>query len=277
MIRDRLHNFIDWLHKNSPNITNISLVVLAIVDISKLDEYTHPLFNITNFPIGKIIYYISVVMAILFGIWGYENAKSIAKMESDNREKANKINDLESGLNDSIKAMDELFNSYLALIFKNMNFTHTERISVYKVFQNKFVLIGRASDNPKLQKNGRSSYPVDEGFIGKGWEENEFFINSLPDPNGRTRESYFNQICANCNIEKSTLQSIRMKSRTFLVKRINGFDSQAKAVIVLESLKAAGFEKDEISQKLENVKLPLMMFVEKNNGINLLPTNDLGL
>ncbi len=277
MIRKQLHQSIDWIFKYSLQITSISLVVLSIVDISNLNEWKESFWGLTDVPIGKFIYYPAVISAILFGIFSISNSSNIKDLEEDNKDKGNKIQDLENALNDSIKEMNELFNSYLTLMIKNLNFGHTERISVYKVYENKFVMIGRASDNPNLQQIGRSSYPIDEGFIGKGWAEGEYFINDLPDPNLRNGDTYYKKVNEVCTIEKEVLNNIKMKSRTFFIYRIKGYDNLPKAVLVIESENEKGFDKADVINKLAGVKQPLVMFIEKNNGVTLQPTNDLGL
>ena len=67
-----------------------------------------------------------------------------------------------------------------------------------------------------------------------------------------------------------------MKSRNFFIYRINGYDGNPKAVLVFESLQPSCFEKDFIVEKLNGVKQPLVMFIEKNNGI-VLTENILGV
>lgn len=277
MIRHFFHKSIDWIFKYSLHITSIALVILSVIDISNVNEWKASFWGLTDVPLGKIIYYPSVVGAIVFGLFGLSNSKNITDLEKDCLEKGCKIVDLENALNDSIKEMNELFNSYLTLMIKNLSFNHTERISVYKVHEGNFVLIGRASDNPTLCRIGRSRYPLEEGFIGKGWAEGEFFINNLPDPTQRNGETYYNQVNQICRIDRDVVRNIRMKSRTFFVYRIKGYDNQPKAVLVIESLNPNGFNKADIISKLAGVKQPLVMFIEKNNGVNLQPVNNLGL
>lgn len=277
MIRNLTHQFIDWLFKYSAHISCVAIVLLSVIDISNLNDFKLSFWGLTDVPIGYCIYVISVLFAVIFGICGFSNQNDIARLEKENKEKSDKINDLENALSDSVKEMNELFNSYLTLLVKNLNFQSTERISVYKVYEDKFVLIGRASDNPNLQKTGRANYPIEDGFIGKGWEESEYFIDSLPDPNYRNGDTYFSQANAINKIDRNVLNEITMKSRTYFVYRIKGYDNQPKAVLVAESLKCNAFTKDEIIQKLSGVKQPLVMFIEKNNGVKLQPQNNLGL
>lgn len=277
MIRDFFHKSIDWIFKYSLHITSIALVLLSVIDISNVNEWKASFWGLMDVPLGKLIYYPSVVGAIVFGLFGLSNSKNITDLEKDCLEKGCKIVDLENALNDSIKEMNELFNSYLTLMVKNLSFNHTERISVYKVHEGNFVLIGRASDNPTLCRIGRSRYPLEEGFIGKGWAEGEFFIDNLPDPTLRNGETYYNQVNQICKIDREVVRNIRMKSRTFFIYRIKGYDNQPKAILVIESLNQNGFNKVDIISKLAGVKQPLVMFIEKNNGVNLQPVNNLGL
>lgn len=271
------HDFIDFVFKYSLHISSILIVLLSVIDISNLDSWKISKWGLTDFPIGKIIYYLTVIGTLIFGLFSINNSNDITKLEANNSEKSNKIIDLENALNDSVKEMNDLFNSYLMLLVKNLNFSHSERISVYKVFEERFILIGRSSNNPNLQRSGRSNYPRDEGFIGKGWAEGEYFINDLPDPAFRNGDTYYNQINSICKIDRGVIKKMNMLSRTYFVYRINGYDSQPKAILVIESLNPNGFEKDEVINKLMGVKQPLVMFIEKNNGVKLQLSNSLGL
>jgi len=277
MIRTFLHKSIDWIFKYSLHIASIALVALSVIDISNINNWKLSFWGLTDVPLGKIIYYIVVSASIIFGLFGLSNSKNLSDLEKDTTEKGNKIIDLENALSDSIKEMNELFNSYLTLMVKNLNFGPNERISVYKVHEGRFVLIGRASDNPNLQKTGRSSYPLEEGLIGKGWAEGEYFIDNLPDPSARNGETYYTQVNTINKINKEVVKEIKMKSRTYFVYRIRGYDNQPKAVLVIESLNCKAFTKEDVINKLSGVKQPLIMFIEKNNGVKLQPINSLGL
>ena len=277
MIRIILHKLIDWLSKYSGHISCVVIILLSVIDISNLNDWEKSFWGLTDVPIGKIFYYISVVLAVIFGFFGLSNQKDITDLEKDNFQKGSKIIDLENALSDSIKEMNELFNSYLTLMVKNLNFGHNERISVYKVHDGRFVLIGRASDNPNLQKIGRGSYPLEEGLIGKGWAEGEYFIDNLPDPSVRNGETYYTQVNSINGIGREVIRGIKMKSRTYFVYRIKGYENQPKAVLVIESINSNAFTKEDVINKLAGVKQPLVMFIEKNNGVKLQPINNLGL
>src|SRR5690554_346514 len=180
-MRIQLKKGIDYIFDKSLIISGVCVVLLSVIDISNVNELTIKAFGSDNFEIGKIFYYVIVILSLIFGAIAVANGKEIYKLEKDSQEKSSKINDLESKLNEVVNETNDLFNSYLRLLVKNLSFTHTERISVYKVYNNKFKLIGRTSVDPLLMEIGRSEYPIDEGFIGKGWREGEFFIENLPD------------------------------------------------------------------------------------------------
>lgn len=275
-MRNKLKKGVDFFFDKALIISGVCVITLSIIDISNINEITIEMFGSQSFKLGKIIYYITVILSFIFGIISVSNGNEVQKLENDNREKSNKINDLESKLNEVVGETNDLFNSYLRLLIKNLNFTHNERISVYKVYENKFKLIGRTSVDPVLMEMGRKEYPVNEGFIGKGWREGEFFVDDLPDCKAKNGNSYYNAVNAINSIPRDVVNNLRMKSRTFFIYRINGYDGTPKAVLVFESLDANKFTKDFIVNKLNGVKQPLVMFIEKNNGV-VITENILGV
>lgn len=266
-MRNFLKKAIDYLFDKSLIVSGICVVILSVIDISNLNDKTINAFGSDKFEIGCIFYYLIVLLSLIFGIIAVLSGKEIEKLESDSNSKSVKINDLESKLNEVVIETNELFNSYLRLLLKNLNFSHTERISVYKVYNNKFKLIGRTSVDPILSGIGRAEYPINEGFIGKGWREGEYFIENLPDINAAGGNTYYNAINRIHPIPRPVIDGIKMKSRNFFIYRINGYDGNPKAVLVFESLNPSSFTKDFIVEKLNGVKQPLIMFIEKNNGI----------
>lgn len=276
-IRKIGHIIWDFLFERSLYITSILFVILSVIDISDLNEIKIDQWGLINFPIGKIFYYSITGLTITFGIISTEKANTIKNLETDITEKGSKIIDLENSVNDVVTGMNELFNSYLSLLIESLNFTHMERVSVYKVYQDKFVLIGRSSVNPILTKAGRSSYPITEGLIGKAWAEGEFFITDLPDPNERSGNTYYNRVNQISPISREVVNALNMQSRSYFILRMNGFENRPKAIIVIESQRSGAFQKQEVINKLEGVKQPLVMFIEKNNGVNLTLINDSGL
>ena len=274
-MRNILHKVIDWLFNKSLYVSGIAVVFLSIIDISNINDWEIPAFGVDAFEIGRVIYVFTVLTALVFGVISVTQAKDVAELEKDKQEKGLKISDLETTLTEIIHETSDLFNSYIKLIVKNLGFTHQERISVYKVYKDGFKLIGRSSINPNLMEKGRPKYPISDGFIGKGWAEGEYFIDDLPDPNARNGNTYYQAVNRINPIEKNVVDNMNMKSRTYFVYRINGFDSSPKAILVFESERENAFTKEEIIESLAGIKQPLVMFIEKNNGVKILDNIDL--
>jgi hypothetical protein len=266
-MRNKLKNSIDWMFDKSNSAVGLLGFAFSVIDISNIDDWK---IGEINFPIGNVLYWICCILCIIFCVISFLYGKEIDKLEKENANKSQKIRDLESSLNNVVNDTNDLFKSYLRLLIRNLNFSHTERISMYKVYNDKFKLIGRTSENPTLEEEGRKDYPIDEGFIGKGWAERDFFIDDLPDPSNK---SYYNRINTISKIPRQVVDNIKMKSRTYFVYRINGYDSSPKAVLVFESLKEKAFQKEFIIEKLKDVKLPLIIFTEKNNGVVAIENN----
>ncbi len=275
-MRNTLKKYIDIIFDKSQILSLICISLITIMDFSKFTDFSPDWFGVDGLKVGKFVYYFIIILSLLLGIISVKNGQEVNSLQIINDEKSNKINDLETILNEVVEETNELFNSYLRLFVKNLNFTHNERISVYKVYENKFKLIGRVAVDPTLSCVGRSEYPISDGFIGKGWREGEFFINNLPDSSSSNYKTYLKAVIDVNFISKEVVNSLKMKSRNYFVYRINGFDGVPKAVIVFESLNPSCFEKDFLVNKLDEVKQPLVMFIEKNNGI-VLTENILGV
>lgn len=245
------------------------VIALTIIDISNLNEKKTPLFGAENFEIGKIIYYLCVCFALIFGFVSIFNQQEVSELDRSAKIKDAKISDLESSLNQVVDETNQLFNSYLKLLVKSLNFGSDERISVYKIYNNEFIRIGRTSENPNFKNTGRKSYPISEGFIGRGWSAGECFVDNLPDPAHRNGDTYYNAVKNVANISRDVVDTIHMKSRTYCICRINGFDGEPKAVFVAESTREHAFSKEDVMTKIEDVKQPLVMFIEKINNASL--------
>lgn len=246
----------------------LGMVALSVIDISEIKDEKGTFFGVENFETGKLKYYFSVALAIFFGILSIFNSHETSELEKEGKLKDSKIADLENSLNQVVDETNQLFNSYLKLLTKSLGFGHNERISVYKIYNNEFVRIGRTSDDPNLKNSGRKSYPIHEGLIGKGWSTGECFIDSLPDPTERTGTTYFNSLNAIAQISRTVIDNMNMKSRTYYICRVEGFDSEPKAVFVAESKNPNAFTKESVLEKIEGIRQPLIMFIEKINNPN---------
>ena len=147
-MRNKLKNSIDWIFDKSNSAVGLLGFAFSVIDISNIDDWK---IGETNFPIGNVLYWICCILCIIFCVISFLYGKEIDKLEEENANKSQKIRDLESSLNNVVNDTNDLFKSYLRLLIRNLNFSHTERISMYKVYDNRFKLIGRTSENPILE------------------------------------------------------------------------------------------------------------------------------
>lgn len=264
-MRNKLKKSIDWTYYQSSTISGGLGVVFSIIGISNIHKWN---IGECNFPIGKFIYWGVVMLFLIFFITSLFYKKEMSELEK----KINSINDLETKLVEEVNSSNELFNSYLRLLVKSINFTHNDRISVYKVSENKFQLIGRTSINPILMEKGRNEYPIKEGFIGKGWQEEEFFINNLPCPETNFKQ-YYKKINDISPIPEEVVESMTMKSRNYFVYRMDDNNEKPQAIFVFESKLPNGLKKNLIKEKLVGVKKTLVMFIQRNNGLKVTKKN----
>ena len=82
---------------------------------------------------------------------------------------------------DNIK---DLFSDFFGLTNGN------GRVSLYKHHGTHFTLLGRFSNNPVYSMRGLESYPDNEGFIAKGWQQQRFEIHTIPEWKGNGRAFY---------------------------------------------------------------------------------------
>ena len=125
------------------------------------------------------------------------------------------------------------------------------RISLYKHESDKFVLLGRYSNNPTYNEKGRGNYSSKEGFISLGWEKKEFKIDGIPEYTNKGSD-YINHIRNNCNINSGTISKMRMRSRSYYVYRFDNEDSRKPlGIIVFEKLSSNSIDTDIINKQEE--------------------------
>lgn len=153
---------------------------------------------------------------------------------------------------------DHLLNSIQGIpdeiirhLFFHWGLSYKERITIYRYNEDSFMPVGRFSVNRELNKRGRDKYPKEEGFISKSWTEGYYYIDNLPEYEGNEK-NYINYVSELSGMKKTVLKNITMKSRTYFCKNLLFNDSEAIAVIVVESLnQKLPIDKDEINNDLD--------------------------
>lgn len=260
MNRDKIKSFIDWVADNFSGIANLIFIVLTLLLTVVLE--LKPSIPLISFEQYK--WYFTILISLLFisiAVISFIKdsnrfkkvkllEKEILDLKNDNIKISNEKSNLENEIESLLIDTKEIFDSYLGFMSKSLQLDHNHRVSVYKHSIDKFMIIGRYSDNPKFKKINRNQYPENEGFISIAWEKGEFMVDDLPDPQ-KESEKYLEQIKSMCDISDEVLSRIKMKSQSFYIKTLYGHDSmQPKAVLVIEGI-------GQKSLNIENIKIYL--------------------
>lgn len=144
-----------------------------------------------------------------------------------------------------------------------LDFNDTDRISLYKHQEDKFIMLGRHSISPKYDKKGRMSYDAQEGCINKAWLHAECFCNNLPSFEDYPEE--YNKICKESyNMSDESLKKIKMKSRTIYAKAIcDKIGQKRTAIVVFESINPNAFQKDSINSIFSKYERIICLAIER--------------
>lgn len=157
-----------------------------------------------------------------------------------------------------------VFDGYLYQISTKLKFgskeSNCERVTVYiHDSSNHFIPFGRFSANPKLRAPGRLQYPDDQGCISHGWRNGWHFENDM----GESVDAYVKNSKTKYAIHKKTLDVMKMKSKLYAVKRIDGDNGKQLAVLVVESLTQNRFEEKELEITLKQEEYNLSELIVK--------------
>jgi len=151
--------------------------------------------------------------------------------------------------NEYFKFSSDFIRNSFDEFFKNSS--NNGRVSMYLHQNNKFILIGRYSNNPNYNKKGRKEYSDNEGLISKGWLEGTCVLHGIPEWRGQGK-NYYQKVKSVKNISLETVKDLNMKSRSFYVKRIDNEDSRTPhGIIVLEQAKSNAIDNNIVEDIFE--------------------------
>lgn len=285
-IRQKVIGFWDWTCNNAKFASGFFTVSIGIIQIESIKNYLLGL-NFLGIISSYSVFFILFILLSLFFLYleqdefkilktksGIDNAK-IEQLEGQNKVLSEQISSLESGSELIYNSYSELFESFLRLLFASLELNHEDRISVYKVNNQEgelFELIGRVSDNPLLEKSGRKTYPIDQGFISIGWKKGEFLVYDLPE--FTKFEDYYAKVLEYADIEEGVIQKINMKSRNYFVYRLK-YNGKPNSVLVFESLSPNKLNDEKIKAKIKEIDSQLKDFVNKRISRDKFYTNAL--
>lgn len=263
-------------------LNGLNTLIFAIIGILFELDTNVTEFNINTKSIGWLLFVFVIFLTILQIVKQINEAKSIEKLEKEKTDEINNLNAEKKDLDIKIQNLEnqiskininsiEIVDIHLAYLFEKMKLGNDERISLYKLINEEFYVLGRFSSNPELRKRSRPSYKK-EGLIFKAWQSGNYFKNSgIPIPNTSTRSKfrrgYYKVINDIAPIDEETVWSIKMKSRSFYIKSFKDLmNLEQTSIIVIESKNDRSFEETDIDLVLnQDEEKRLVAFVEKIN------------
>lgn len=150
-----------------------------------------------------------------------------------------------------------------------INSGNNGRVSIYLHESNMFKLLGRFSKNPNFNSKGRDSYPDNEGLICKGWIDSIYVVDNIPEwkNSGQKYTTFVSQIQ---DMDKDTIKNMKMKSRSFYIKRIDNEDSRTPyGIIVIEQISPTPIDGDLITSILEKHESNLIVLFKSMRSLRI--------
>lgn len=190
-----------------------------------------------------------------------KQTQEIENLKNNNRHIKNENSILYKEQNYLSSLLEELPCDFLTRVFKYLNFTNSERISLYILKQNKIKIVGRFSENPSYDKINREEYPLDKGYISKCLKNDNgrdyYSVKDLPRNNS---SKYFEKVSKESGMSIEELKKLPMKSRMYFIKNINNPHKKSEiGILVIESTKPSlNKEFRELNDELNSLIIPYM-------------------
>lgn len=153
----------------------------------------------------------------------------------------------------------DLPSEFLQNVSKFLNLNNSERISLYVLFKDNFLIIGRYSENPEYNEYRRDTYPADCGYISlclRNDNGKEYYCRTgLPSDLSK----YLEEVKKDTGMNEDDIKNIRMKSRSYFTKVIKDLNNKNVGILVIESKKPKlPMSSDELNEKLKELSVQHM-------------------
>lgn len=247
-------------------ISNLILYLIPFIVIEpKLNKYI----------VGKFVY-VTILLVILFLFNEFmktnelmENDIEVTKIKEENRSLEKKCSDLE-GYSESIGLfLENLPKEFLKNVSEFLDLKNSERISLYVLDGEKFRIIGRYSENPKYDRNGRCEYPSDCGYISKCLGNNNGNSYYVKEKLPKKLSKYVEAVSKDTGMNKDDINNLSMKSRTYFTRVIKDRHNKNVGILVIESMNSKlPMDVNELNTKLEELSIPHMStFLDVSNKL----------
>ena len=247
-------------------ISNLILYLIPVIAIEP---------NISKYIVGKFVYVI-ILLVIIFLFNEFmktvelmENDIEVNKIKKENKNLEKLRSDLE-GYSESIGLfLENLPKEFLRNVSEFLDLKNSERISLYVLDGEKFRIIGRYSENPKYDRNGRFEYPSDCGYISKCLENNNGNLYYVKERLPKKLNRYIEVVSKDTGMNKDDINNLSMKSRTYFTRVIKDRYNKNVGILVIESMNPTlPMDVSELNDKLEELSIPHMsIFLDVSNKL----------
>lgn len=259
-------NFRNIFKNYRPELLAFASAYFFLLCDIKNNDTTKVIFERTWKELNPLLIIIAIILGLIGIGMNIEQKKSQKNLETLNLENSKLENKLNEIKNEYFKVCSDIIK-FMFIDFFNTS-DGNGRVSIYKHQDENFILLGRYSKNPIYNKRGREVYSDKEGFISKGWENQEFTIFNSPRwiGNGRDYKSFMKN---NCFITDETLKKLTMKSCSFFILRIENEDARNPlGVIVFEKISNSEININSIKETINNNKLQIETLIKSMKTIH---------
>lgn len=209
--------------------------------------------------------YTIIVIIILFIINEYLKVKQLSSYKNVK----NELKKLSMHYESVNLFLEGLPREFLKHVSKFLKLKNSERISLYVYFEKKFFIIGRYSENPTYNREGRRVYP-ECGYIAECLRNDNgkdyYSKTGLPT---NTSKKYLRTVERDTGMKREDIEKLSMKSRSYFTKVIKDENMNNVGVLVIESTnELLPMEAEELNKKLEELSVSQMAtFLEVSNKL----------
>ena len=127
-----------------------------------------------------------------------------------------------------------------------------------------FIPCGRYSTNPLYRAPGRTTYPENEGCIGRGWATGWHFDNNVPPTTQWVARRNYN--LKNYGVPEDVSDAVRMKSSLYAAKRLDDALGAAVAVLVVEAIDPNHFVESALRAIIESTVVDYARVIHEMRG-----------
>lgn len=193
------------------------------------------------------------VLVLLGAIGTYKDQKKLQQQADSLESQVSIIPELNDAINSAQETMEsyksdlrkmhsELVATHLKSAYKSLGLSTSDRISIYYEHANDFYLLARYSQNPVFAKPHRQKFALNQGVIGKAWQNQKHVERDCP--NSEDQPAYLKYLSEQYGFKPSQALNFAMKSCRYVAVAISDADSHT-GVIVFESIALPFFEGNE--------------------------------